>query len=361
MTGNPEPADGARTARRFVGTPKLRPGDRVAVLSPSAGAPAVFPHVHEVGLRRLREELGLVPVEYPTTRAAHATPAERAADLMDAFADPSIGAILATVGGDDQITVLPHLDPDVIRAHPKPFVGYSDNTNLLNWLWRIGVIGYHGGSTMVHLGRAGRPHPVSLRSLRAALIDGGDLRLSAADEFGEDESDWSGSPAGDDEPPMQPHPGWTWHRPTGRVTAPTWGGNLEIIHWNLAANRWIRSNEDYRGCILLVETSEERPSAEDVFRMLRNMGERGLLQQFPAMIVGLAKASSFGRTPAPERLAYRRDQRAAVLRALSEYHPAMMAVFDVDIGHTDPQWVVPYGGAMTVDGPARTITAHYGG
>ena len=36
-----------------------------------------------------------------------------------------------------------------------------------------------------------------------------------------------------------------------------------------------------------------------------------------------------------------------------------MIVFGVDIGHTDPQWVVPYGGALTIDGPARTITAHY--
>jgi muramoyltetrapeptide carboxypeptidase LdcA involved in peptidoglycan recycling len=31
----------------------------------------------------------------------------------------------------------------------------------------------------------------------------------------------------------------------------------------------------------------------------------------------------------------------------------------VDIGHTDPQWVIPYGGKMTIDGPARTITASY--
>ena len=64
-------------------------------------------------MQRLTEVTGLVPVEYPTTRAAHATPAERAADLMAAFADPMVRAVLATIGGDDQITVLPHLDPDV--------------------------------------------------------------------------------------------------------------------------------------------------------------------------------------------------------------------------------------------------------
>jgi muramoyltetrapeptide carboxypeptidase LdcA involved in peptidoglycan recycling len=37
-----------------------------------------------------------------------------------------------------------------------------------------------------------------------------------------------------------------------------------------------------------------------------------------------------------------------------------MAVFDVDFGHTDPQWVLPYGGTVTVDGPARRIVANYG-
>jgi muramoyltetrapeptide carboxypeptidase LdcA involved in peptidoglycan recycling len=36
-----------------------------------------------------------------------------------------------------------------------------------------------------------------------------------------------------------------------------------------------------------------------------------------------------------------------------------MIVFNVDIGHTDPQWVIPYGGTMTIDGPARMITACY--
>ncbi|GGZ11310.1 hypothetical protein GCM10010300_64210 [Streptomyces olivaceoviridis] len=36
-----------------------------------------------------------------------------------------------------------------------------------------------------------------------------------------------------------------------------------------------------------------------------------------------------------------------------------MAVFDVDFGHTDPQVVIPYGGQVCVDGPARRITVTY--
>lgn len=340
--------------------PKLSPGDRVAVVSPSSAAPALFRHVHELGLRRLREELGLEPVEYPTTRRLGASPADRAADLTAAFADPSIRAVLATIGGDDQLTVLPHLDPAVVCADPKPFVGYSDNTTLLNWLWCHGVAGYHGGSTMVHLGRGGQVHPVSVRSLRAALFEHVDLGITAPEEFGEDENDWNDPGSLGREPVMQPASPWRWHGPPAVVSGPTWGGNLEILHWLLAADSFVRPPADYAGCVLLLETSEELPSATEVFRMLRNMGERGLLGQFPAVLVGRAKASALGSRPSPpERAAYRDAQREAVLRAFAAYSPDALLVFDVDLGHTDPQWVLPYGGRVTVDGASQRVIAHY--
>jgi muramoyltetrapeptide carboxypeptidase LdcA involved in peptidoglycan recycling len=79
--------------------------------------------------------------------------------------------VLASSGGDDQLTVLPHLDPELLAAHPKAFCGFSDNTNLLNYRWNLGIAGYHGGSTMVHLGgRAGGLHPLSAGSLRGAVL-----------------------------------------------------------------------------------------------------------------------------------------------------------------------------------------------
>jgi muramoyltetrapeptide carboxypeptidase LdcA involved in peptidoglycan recycling len=340
--------------------PKLRPGDRVAVVSLGFAAPAVFPDVHELGMRRLRDELGLVPVEYPTTRRLGADPQDRAADLMAAFADQDVRAVLATIGGDDQLTVLPYLNPAVAAANPKPFFGYSDNTNVLNWLWNLGICGYHGGSTMVHLGRPVRAHPVSLDSLRRALFTHDDVELHPVDAFGEDEVGWGEPSVLRFEPVMRPAEPWTWHQPTAVVTAPTWGGNLEIIEWNLAAGRWVRPVDDYAGCILLLETSEEMPPAVEVFRMLRNAGERGLLRQFPAVLLGRARASNFDNVRTLEqREQYRADQREAVLRAFATYHPDAMIVFDVDFGHTDPQWVLPYGGTMTVDGPARRIIAHY--
>ena len=75
----------------LVSPTKARPGDRVAVLSPSFAAPGVAPAVHEQAMRRLAGPTGLVPVEYPTTRLVGADPRARADDLNAAFADPASG------------------------------------------------------------------------------------------------------------------------------------------------------------------------------------------------------------------------------------------------------------------------------
>lgn len=141
----------------------------------------------------------------------------------------------------------------------------------------------------------------------------------------------------------------------------TWGGNLEILSWLLMADREIQGDPAaYDGCVLLLETSEELPGADEVFRILRNMGERGLLRRFPALLMGRAKTWSLERRNSPQESAlYAREQRAAVVRALDTYAPGTMAVFDVDFGHTDPQLVLPYGGTARVDGPARRITVTY--
>src|SRR5690348_78875 len=152
----------------LVSPSKAETGDKVAVLSPSFAAPAVAPAVHEQALRRLEAVTGLVPVEFPSTRRLGASARERADDLDAAFADPEIRAVLATIGGEDQITVIPHLDAGLIAGDPKPFLGYSDNTNLLNWLWMNGVAGYYGGSTQVQLGPGPHVDPIHEISLRAA-------------------------------------------------------------------------------------------------------------------------------------------------------------------------------------------------
>lgn len=339
---------------------KPRPGDLVAVLSPSSGLPGLLPLPHALGLRRLQDDFGLKAVEYPTTRQMGATPEARAADIHAAFADPAIKAVIATIGGDDQMTVLPHLDRSLLSANPKPFFGYSDNTNLLLLLRNAGIVGYHGGSVMVEFGRPGAMHPLTADSLRAALFTSGEYELTPASASGDINRPWEDTRTFESEPEMEPAAGWFWHNGDRVVEGISWGGNLEIISWLLMADRAVLPADAYAGNVLFLETSEEMPRAEEVYRILRNMGERGLLRQFPALLMGRAKAWSFeNRLSTQEKARFRLHQREAVLRAFQQYAPDTMVVFDVDLGHTDPQLVIPVGGRIRVDGPARRITVTY--
>ena len=339
---------------------KPEPGDTIAVLSPSSGLPGILPLPYELGLRRLREDFGLNVLEYPTTRQMGSTPEARAADLHAAFADPSVKAVIASIGGDDQITILPHLDRELLRANPKPFFGYSDNTNLLVFLSNLGLVGYHGGSVMVEFGRPVSMHPLTQASLRMAIFSSGPFELTAAARTGTQAEPWEEPETFEKEPLSESADGWTWHNATRTVEGPSWGGNLEILSWMMMADREILPAAEYVGRVLFLETSEELPRAEEVYRILRNMGERGLLRQFPALLMGRAKAWSFeARNDAGQRAAYRKAQQQAVLRAMAEYAPDAMVVLDVDLGHTDPQLVIPYGGTVTVDGPAQKITVTY--
>ncbi|WP_309064732.1 LD-carboxypeptidase [Microbacterium sp.] len=341
--------------------PKARPGDRVAVLSPAFAAPAAGPAVHAQAMQRLADITGLVPVEYPTTRRLDATPEARAADINAAFGDPHIRAILATIGGSDQILVTPHLDAALATADPKPFLGYSDNTNILNWLWRHGIAGFHGGSTQVHLGAGPGVDDVHLWSLRAALLDGGVLEVTEpgeSEDFGRHWDSPDALTAFGDREPAEP---WTWAGPARRVTAHTWGGCLEVLVQLALADR-LPSNDELRGGILLLETSERLTPASAVAEQLRAFGERGLLAAVAGVVVARPPVSGFDVRPdAFERAELRRAQRDVVLAALARYNPDAVVCVGVPFGHTRPQWILPYGGLVSLDGVGRTMTADFAG
>jgi muramoyltetrapeptide carboxypeptidase LdcA involved in peptidoglycan recycling len=340
--------------------PKPSRGDRVAVLSPSSRAAAIFPAPFDLGLARLREEFELEPVEFPTTRAEEASPAARARDVNAAFADPGIKAVIASIGGEDELKVLPHLDPDVLAANPKPFIGYSDNTNLHLFLWRLGIVSYHGASVMVELGRPVSMHPATRESLAQALFTRQTARLAPPAECSDEEAPWDDPATFSRERAMRPAEPWSWHGPQVSVTGPAWGGNLEILDFHLRTGRHLLPDESYTGAVLLGETSEELPSADYVYRVLMCMGERGLLQRFAAIVWGRPKAWSFEhRNSLEERQAYTAAQRDAVLAAAAEYHPGVPLVFGVDFGHTDPQYVIPSGGDVTVDGANQQLLVAY--
>lgn len=339
--------------------PKLVPGDRVAILSPSFAAPGFAPAVHEQAMRRLVTATGLIPVEYPSTRTLGAVPESRAADINAAFADPTIRAILATIGGDDQITVIPHLDPALAAADPKIFLGYSDNTNLLNWLWSLGIAGFYGGSTQIHLGPGPRIDDVHLASLKAALFTGGEREIVDPGESEDFGPDWLVPRALTDFGEREPTETWTWAGPEHEVHGRTWGGCIEVVDQLAMADR-LPSLTDLDGTILILESSEVLPPAEWMMRWVRALGERGILAAVDGVIVARPPVSSHVAVPPrQERARLRAAQRDAVIGEVARYNADAVVCVGVPFGHTRPQWIVPYGGHMRLDGRARTVTADY--
>jgi muramoyltetrapeptide carboxypeptidase LdcA involved in peptidoglycan recycling len=344
----------------FAFPPKAAPGEKVAVLSPSSAAPGFAPEVHEQAMRRLTELTGLVPVEYPTTRRIGASARDRAADLNAAFADPEIRAVLATIGGEDQITVVPHLDFELIQAAPKPFLGCSDNTNMLNWLWNHGVAGFHGGSTQVHLGPGPAVDEVHATSLRAALLTGERLEITEPGDSEDIGKDWKDPLALTEYGDREPTEPWTWVGPARSVTGGTWGGCIEVVQWILMAGRFPADPSVLQGGVLLLETSEELIPAREFGWILRSLGERGLLAAVDAVLVARPPTSSFEVQPSPGARAARRvEQRDMAIETVQRYNPQAIVVVGVPFGHTRPQWILPYGGSVTVDGAKQQLWADY--
>lgn len=302
----------------------------------------------------------MVPVEYPTTRLLGASPEARAADLNAAFADPDIRAIITTIGGDDQITVIPHLDADAARRDPKPFLGYSDNTNVHQWLWSEGFASFYGGATQVHLGRGPRTDDEHARSLRAAILTGETLELTRPKDSEDHGIDWTDPRAltyfGERELTEE----WTWAGPARVVNGPSWGGCLEVLEWVLTAGRFPTNPHVQDGGVLLIETSELLLPAQKVGWILRSLGERGLLAAVDAVLVARPPVSDFGRHPqGVERVRLRAEQRDILVTVIGRYNPDAVVCVGVPFGHTRPQWIVPHGGTVTLDGVNRRVFADY--
>lgn len=97
----------------------------------------------EVWLPYLRETLNLEVVVMPTAltglKLSTFQAKEKARDIMSAYKDSSIDALLAVHGGASALRLLEYLDFDVIKSNPKPIIGFSDTTSL-----QYGIFGVTG-------------------------------------------------------------------------------------------------------------------------------------------------------------------------------------------------------------------------
>ena len=132
----------------------LRPGDRIAIVSPASPFKR---EEFDQGVEEIRR-LGFVPVYDETVFERRpfvsGSPEVRAAAIVNAWKDPSIAGLIGVRGGYGSAQILPLLDPEDARRARKPFIGYSDLTSILTFLTgECGVVAFHGPMLAGKLGR----------------------------------------------------------------------------------------------------------------------------------------------------------------------------------------------------------------
>lgn len=343
--------------------PRLKKGDKVAIVSPSSGLAHLFPWIYKQGINCIRDDWGMIPVEYPTTLESSEylaqNPKARADDINSAFADPTIKAIIATIGGNDQIRILPYLDKKIIQSNPKIFMGYSDCTNLHLYLFNLGIVSYYGGSIMNQFARCGGMDVYTKDSIKKALYNDSIGAVEASQVWSDADLDWSNPGNLNKQPLKYIGEGWIWHNALdSTINGQLWGGCLEIIDLHLSVKHYLPNFDLIENPVLFLETSEEMPSEGYIYRFFSLLGELGLLQKFKAILMGYPKAQFCDIHPPEGREAYIINQQNAVKSALRDYNANLPVIFNMNFGHTDPQIIIPNSGKITLNGKTRSIVLH---
>lgn len=327
---------------------KLSPGDRVAAVSLSWGGPGQFPHRYEVGKRQLEEEFGLEVVQ---TRHAlrgpewlYENPRARAEDLMEAFEDPSVSGVISTIGGDDSIRLLPHLDLGTLRSHPKVFLGYSDTTVTHLALFKAGLVSFYGPSVMAGFAENARMFPYTVASVRRTLFSSEPVGVVEPSPGGwtAEELDWAVQENQEKPRRLNPPEEWRFLQGRGVARGRLLGGCLEILEFLRGTKVW-PEEDAWRGAILFLETSEEAPPPTVVSRALRVYAATGILNK----LSGILFARPGGGVP-PERF---EEYETAILEVVvgEEGLENLPLITRMDFGHTDPMFVLPYGVEAEID------------
>jgi muramoyltetrapeptide carboxypeptidase LdcA involved in peptidoglycan recycling len=111
------------------------------------------------------------------------------------------------------------------------------------------------------------------------------------------------------------------------------------------------------GGVLLVESSEELIPAREFGWIVRSLGERGMLAAVVAGLVARPPASNLDR-PRPS-LEDRAAHRDVAVETIARYNPQAVVCVGIPFGHTRPQWILPYGGEVTLDGASHAVWADY--
>lgn len=183
------------------------------------------------------------------------TPEARADDLLAMFRNPDVDAIICARGGYGANRVLPLLDYDLIKTHPKIFMGYSDITGYLTSIsQQTNLITFHG--------------PMMTTFKTEAIdynLDTMETVLSGTDDT------YTIFPP-DELPPRILR--------EGLAEGPLWGGNMSLLLERLSTPEELITD----GCILFLEEVDEYLYAFD--RLMLHLKNSGALENIRGLIMG---------------------------------------------------------------------------
>ena len=288
-----------------VVVPALRSEGTIALIAPAGPAEL---DVEKAGqwMRARGYGLRIFPSVYERDGYLAGSDDTRLNDLHAAFAAPDIDAIFCLRGGYGTPRLLDRLDFDLLRANPKPFVGYSDLTAVHLAISRYaGFVTFHGPMFNIDLlGGKQQPTESALFSMLRGQVGAGSV-LAHPVAY----------------PLTTISPGIA----CGRLL----GGNLSMI----AAVMGTPFEIDAEGIILLIEDVNEPIYRID--RLLTHLRLAGKLAQVAGVLVGDVAGVD----------------KAALERLLKQtFEPLCIPVLaGWRSGHCDPNLTLPMGALVRLD------------
>ena len=308
----------------------------------------------ETGIRRL-EEYGLnikfMPHALMGLDYLKAHPEKRAEDLLLAFHDPEIDMILCAIGGDDTYRLLPYLfDHDELAnsVTDKVFLGFSDTTINHLMLHKVGLTTFYGQAFLPDICELSSEMLPYTRKYFEELINTENIsEICPSDIWYEERKSFGIDQAGK---PLISHPNSGFELLQGPpvFSGKILGGCIDSIYDMFNGDRYadmpvlckkyhlFPDPEDWKGRILLLETSEEKPSPEKYRKALEYLKQTGVFEAVSGLLVGK-----------PMDETYAQEYRLLLTKVIDR--PDLPIVFNLNVGHSVPRCIIPFGINAFVD------------
>ncbi len=330
----------------------LKPGDTVATLSLSWGGAGTFPHRYEAGKKQLEEVFGRRVIETKNALKSadyiYKNPQARAEDLMEAFSDSSVKAIISNIGGDDSIRTLPFTDLSVIRNNPKIFLGFSDTTVTHMACYKAGLTSFYGTSVLVGFAENGGMHQYQIEDIKRTLFSTEPIGqvLPNHDGWTTERLEWGEPELQNTKRSLVQESQWNFLQGTGKVKGELIGGCVDVLEFLKGTDFWF-SESDWDGKSLFMETSEEMMSPLQFCWALRNYAAQGIFNRISGLILGRPYDNKYVQEYNEILLQIIRDEQG---------RDDLTIVTEMNFGHTCPVFTIPYGVMAEIDNERKTFS-----